>query len=91
MNEPGWKHIPTGGVIAEPGTARKYETGGWRTFTPKVDMDTCTNCLQCWIFCPDSSIFVKDKKLEGIDYAHCKGCGICAKVCPVNCIEMVKE
>ena len=91
MNEPGWKHIPTGGVIAEPGTARKYETGGWRTFTPKVDMDTCTNCLQCWIFCTDSSIFVKDKKLEDIDYAHCKGCGICAKVCPVNCIEMVKE
>jgi pyruvate ferredoxin oxidoreductase delta subunit len=29
--------------------------------------------------------------MEGIDYAHCKGCGICAKVCPVSCIEMVKE
>jgi len=25
-----------------------------------------------------------------IDYDYCKGCGICAEVCPKGCIEMVR-
>ena len=39
----------------------------------------------------DSSIEVSEEKMTGFDYQHCKGCGICAKVCPKKCIEMVKE
>jgi len=34
---------------------------------------------------------VKDGKMEGFDYEHCKGCGICASICPVKCIKMEKE
>jgi len=86
-----WKEIPIGGLITEGGTAKEYKTGDWRTFKPVVDHEKCINCLQCWIYCPDSCIKVKDGKMEGFNYEHCKGCGICAKVCPVKCIKMEKE
>ena len=89
----GWKDIPIGGMILEAGNAVKYLTGGWRAFRPIWDGDRCIHCLQCWVMCPDSSIMVNDGKMTGIDLVHCKGCGICAEVCPpkVKCIEMVEE
>jgi pyruvate ferredoxin oxidoreductase delta subunit len=34
------------------------------------------------VFCPDSAIIVEDAKVKGVDYDHCKGCGICARECP---------
>jgi len=45
----------------------------------------------CWVYCPDSSILVKDSQMAGFDLDHCKGCGICAAQCPTECIEMVEE
>ncbi|MCP4150243.1 MAG: 4Fe-4S dicluster domain-containing protein [bacterium] len=30
-------------------------------------------------------------KAVQIDWDYCKGCGICANVCPKNCIQMVAE
>ncbi len=89
--EKGWKEIPIGGLIDRPGTAMEYNTGSWRTFKPVVDHSKCINCLQCWIYCPDSSILAKDGKMTGFDYDHCKGCGICASICPVKCIKMEKN
>ncbi len=86
----GWKEIPIAGIIDKGGTAREYKTGSWRTFKPVVDKPKCINCLQCWIYCPDSSVLVKDGKMEGFDYDYCKGCGICASICPVKCIKMEK-
>ena len=82
--EPGWKELPIGGVIEEAGNAQKYETGSWRTNRPVLDKNKCSSCLLCWIFCPDSSIIVKDGKVVGIDLEHCKGCGICAHECPLK-------
>ena len=90
MKLKNWKEIPIGTRITKAGNAREYKTGDWRTFKPVVDKDKCINCLNCWIYCPDSSIIVKDGKYMGIDYDHCKGCGICAKVCPKKCIKMEK-
>ena len=91
MKLPTWKEMPEGIMILEAGNAQEYETGSWRTFRPVVDKGKCINCLFCWIYCPDSSIIVKEEKMEGIDYAHCKGCGICSKVCPAKAISMVEE
>ena len=42
-------------------------------------------------FCPDSSIPVKDGKRADFDFDHCKGCGICWKVCPFGAIDFVKR
>jgi 2-oxoacid:acceptor oxidoreductase delta subunit (pyruvate/2-ketoisovalerate family) len=87
----GWRDIPRGGLIEEAGNSVEYKTGGWRAFRPVVDKQRCTNCLFFWVFCPDSSILVSDEKMVGFDLEHCKGCGVCAKVCPVHCIDMVEE
>lgn len=69
---------------------------GWRSLRPVIDPVQCTLCLNCYMYCPDGTIF-KVRDGEGvctalaIDYDFCKGCGVCAKVCPVPCIAMVDE
>lgn len=30
--------------------------GGWRNRRPVVDVDACTGCLQCYLYCPDGAI-----------------------------------
>ena len=92
MSEKGWKDLPIGGKITEAGNACKYKTGDWRTFLPVVDREKCINCMQCWLYCPDMAIEAKDNgELGEIKLDYCKGCGICANICPVKCIEMKKE
>ena len=91
INKKSWQEIPIGGLIDRPGTAREYNTGDWRNFKPVRDEGRCINCLLCWMYCPDISILVKDAKMTGFDYDHCKGCGICASICPTKCIEMERE
>jgi len=56
----------------------------WRINKPVYNKDYCIDCQFCWVYCPDVSIISKDKKMIGIDYDHCKGCGVCAEVCPTN-------
>lgn len=91
QKKPGWKSIPIGGVILGGGTAREFKTGDWRSNRPVVDMEKCIHCLQCWVYCPDMSVKVKDGKMSGFDLDYCKGCGICASVCPRKAIEMIPE
>lgn len=88
----GWKELPEGDIL-KAGTAEEFETGDWRSERPVWNKEKCIHCLQCWIHCPDSSILLSDGKVVGIDYKHCKGCGICAKICPTKpkSIEMVPE
>ncbi len=92
MSEKGWKEIPIGGKITDAGNASEYKTGDWRTFIPEVDRNKCIDCLQCWLYCPDMAIKIKeDGKLGKIDMDYCKGCGICSNICPVKCVSMEKE
>lgn len=85
------KQFPRGACIPEAGNSADYVTGGWRSERPVRDAARCTQCLMCWINCPDSSVVVEDEKVVAFDLEHCKGCGICAQICPVKCIDMVPE
>jgi len=83
--------VVPGGRVIEPGSALKFETGDWRSFRPILDRENCIDCMTCWIYCPDDSILVKDNKMTGFRMTHCKGCGICAKMCPKKAITMIQE
>jgi len=87
-----WLETPRGGHVLEAGNTETYNTGAWGTFKP-VLTDRCIHCLLCWVLCPDSAILVEEDKIAGFNELHCKGCGICAEICPekYHAIEMVKK
>ncbi|MEA4977189.1 MAG: 4Fe-4S binding protein [Methanomassiliicoccaceae archaeon] len=84
------KDMPIGARVCNPGSSEAILTGDWRSYTPVVDKEKCINCLNCWMFCPDNSVIIKEGKLEGFKMSHCKGCGICAQVCPKKAIKMTE-
>jgi pyruvate ferredoxin oxidoreductase delta subunit len=101
-----WDELELGGVIPEGGNSKDYETGTWRTWRPEWKEEHCVHCLTCWALCPEEAYVLKDgqtasgkerKEIDGINYYHCKGCGLCVKECPVNkkgnkeAIDFVRE
>lgn len=92
MKSEGWRAVPIGGMILEAGNSVEYLTGDWRAFRPVRGQAECTHCFQCWLFCPDSSILVdvEHEEMAGFELDHCKGCGICAAVCPVN-VKVIRK
>ncbi len=86
-----WQEMTLGGEISEPATSLYVRTGEWRSDAPVWDAAKCKQCLLCVPYCPDSSIPVVDGYRSDFDYDHCKGCGICWKVCPFHAIQMRKE
>ena len=80
-NIKGWKDLNVGGVV-ESGTSEFFHTGDWRSKVPVWQEKNCIQCMNCWAFCPDHAVKVKDGKRAEYDYAYCKGCGICAEECP---------
>ncbi|ABK62307.1 ferredoxin [Clostridium novyi A str. NCTC 538] len=90
-SESKWNEIPIGGQIVDAGNSEEFKTGDWRAMKPVWHEDKCKNCMFCWAVCPDMSIIVKDGKVTGIDYDHCKGCGVCTKQCKFNALDFVAE
>lgn len=63
------------------------DVSSWRVFEPVFDLDKCTGCKSCWLFCPETAIrWTEDNKPE-VEWRKCKGCGICVNECPVGAIE----
>jgi len=86
-----WTELEPGGTVLPAETTQPH-TGGWRTgVKPVVELDKCVNCLLCWLHCPDSAVLLDGTTFIGFDYDYCKGCEICAEVCPVDAIAMVPE
>jgi pyruvate ferredoxin oxidoreductase delta subunit len=84
----GYQDMPIGGLILEAGNSVKYKTGGWRTKDFYIDKGKCSNCLLCFVYCPENCIRLINNEVSKIDLDYCKGCGICAAECPKNAIEM---
>lgn len=83
-----------GGTIRTPGSSMEYKTGSWRTNRPQRDAKKCIHCLACFNYCPEGIWNIKDGKINEsnpINFEYCKGCGVCAAVCPVKCIAMFPE
>ncbi len=83
--------LSVGAVIQDPGNSVENKTGGWRALRPVWNKDKCTQCMLCWMYCPDGAIPQKNGKRLDFNYDYCKGCGICARECPFQAIEMKKE
>jgi 2-oxoacid:acceptor oxidoreductase delta subunit (pyruvate/2-ketoisovalerate family) len=86
-----WQQLEPGGAIVRADTGR-VRTGGWRTgLKPEADLPRCVDCLLCWLYCPDSAVVLDGTTFAGFDLDVCKGCEICAEMCPTGAIEMVPD
>jgi NADPH-dependent glutamate synthase beta subunit-like oxidoreductase len=54
---------------------------------------TCTGCDRCYNFCPELSLLPPggERKSYEADPDYCKGCAVCASVCPRGVMSMGKE
>jgi len=85
------RELPLGATITTPGNSIENKTGGWRALRPVWNKEKCTQCMICWMFCPDMAIPQKGGKRIETDYDFCKGCGICKTECVFGAITMEKE
>ena len=86
-----WKDMEIGSIATEPGNARQYQTGYWRSQRPTYNFDRCIKCGICQMFCPEGCVEQNSEGYFEADMFHCKGCGICARECWTKVITMVDE
>ena len=79
-----YRDIPIG--LAATAGGQNY-TGSWSIFRPSIDLEKCTKCGLCVIYCPEAAIEMTDEGSK-VDYDYCKGCGICGNECPAGAITM---
>lgn len=91
VDNQSYKILPLGAANIDSGNSVEYLTGGWRSERPVWSADDCKHCLLCWVMCPDASILVAEGKVTGIDYDHCKGCGVCVHECKFGALKMILE
>ncbi len=86
-----WKDVEIGAIVTEPGNARQYRTGDWRSQRPTYEFSRCIKCAVCQLYCPEGCIGQNAEGNFEADLFYCKGCGICARECPTKVITMVEE
>ena len=86
-----WKDLEIGCIVTEPGNARQYQTGAWRSQRPTYDFSKCIKCGLCQLFCPEGCIEPNQDGYFEANLFYCKGCGICARECWPRVITMVEE
>ena len=86
-----WKDMEIGCIVTEPGSARQYQTGAWRSQRPTYDFSKCIKCGICQLFCPEGCIEQNKEGYFEANLYYCKGCGICARECWPRVIKMVEE
>jgi pyruvate ferredoxin oxidoreductase delta subunit len=81
---------------SSPAVGEAGKTGEWRDAFPVIDQEKClparqnkASCFLCWLYCPDA-VISKTIPVQ-IDLEYCKGCGICAQICPAQAIAMMPE
>jgi len=89
--EPTWQDMRFGNIFTEPGSARRYKSGDWRSERPIVDKEKCNKCGLCWLYCPDAAMKALEDGYYEPDLYYCKGCGICAQICRREAITMIEE
>ena len=83
-----WMDMPHGSHGFEPGNAKTFVTGDWRSYKPIFDKEKCKQCLLCFPVCPDSAIVLDENaQVIGYNYDFCKGCLCCKEACNFNAIE----
>ncbi|UCD83360.1 MAG: 4Fe-4S binding protein [Deltaproteobacteria bacterium] len=87
----GWKDIEVGAIVTEPGGARQYRTGDWRSQRPVWDRSKCIKCGLCYLFCPEPAVKEDAEGYFDNDLYYCKGCGVCVRECWTGAITMVEE
>ncbi len=82
--------------MSRPSAGEGGATGDWRTHRPVLARTRClavkqddVACQLCWVYCPD--VCITQGVPPAVELKFCKGCGICAQVCPVDAIQMVLE
>ena len=81
-----------GPLTVNPAKSKGSKTGRWRTLLrPHYLHKNCIACRMCSMICPEGCVQGKEKNAFSVDYDFCKGCGVCADICPKKDIEMVPE
>lgn len=90
-NPPSLDHSVYARTTCYPAGHLVAKNAGWRNERPVIDPELCTGCLQCYLYCPDGTVYKSALTPVAIDYDFCKGCGVCAKACKFDAITMVPE
>ncbi|HEY5954963.1 MAG TPA: 4Fe-4S binding protein [Polyangiaceae bacterium] len=83
-------------AMAKPSAGEAGTTGEWRNARPELDAAHCVAmrqdeivCQLCWVYCPD--VCIEQGIPPKVNLTYCKGCGICAEVCPAGALRMVSD
>jgi len=93
LGNPGFKELDLAGVWYTPGGSAAVNTGSWGIEVAEWNKELCIKCHRCFLACPDMSIKRElqadgNYHVAGVDDFHCKGCGVCTKVCPKGALTL---